>query len=171
MDKKLLEMTQDQIQMEYYSGYIYLSMVDWLQRQDMPGAANWMYIQYQEELQHAQGFAKYLYRIGEPTNLRQIDEPPHEFKDIEEVFQMALDHEREVSESIRKMAKRAEETHEFEMREFLTWYLMEQVEEEENAEGNLALVQKAKGNPGALLFLDAQWAKREFELEEIPYTE
>ncbi|MDO5733693.1 MAG: ferritin [Eubacteriales bacterium] len=171
MDKKLLEMTQNQIQMEYFSGYLYLSMADWLERQDLPGAANWMYIQYQEEVLHAQGFIKFLQRLGQPIALRQIDQPQREFESLEEVFQMALDHEKEVSESIRNMAKRANEADEFEMREFLNWYIMEQVEEEENAEENLANVQLIGNNPAGLYSLDKSWAARSFEAEDIPYIE
>lgn len=170
MDKKLLEMTQDQIQMEYFSGYLYMSMVDWLERNDFPGGANWMWIQYQEELQHAEGFIKILQRLGEPIELRAIEQPKRDFKDIEEVFQGALEHEQLVSESIRKMMTQAHKAGEWEMVEFLQWYIMEQVEEEENAEENLANVQRVKGNAAGLHVLDNDWAQREYEREVIPYT-
>lgn len=170
MDKKLLEMTQDQIQMEYFSAYLYMSMTDWLERNDYPGAANWMRIQYQEEIQHAEGFIKILQRVGEPIKLRAIEQPKHEFKDIEEVFKGALEHEQLVSESIRKMMSQAHKADEWEMVEFIKWYIMEQVEEEENAEENLANVRRVKDNPAGMKQLDDLWAARTYVKEVIPYT-
>lgn len=39
---------------EIYSGYIYLAMGAYMDSLDLPGFANWMKVQWQEEFFHAQ---------------------------------------------------------------------------------------------------------------------
>ncbi|MCB0229927.1 MAG: ferritin, partial [Anaerolineae bacterium] len=43
----------DQIQKELYSSYIYLSMAAYFEAENLPGAANWMRTQHDEEHGHA----------------------------------------------------------------------------------------------------------------------
>lgn len=41
-----------QVNAELYSGYLYLSMASYFEDDDLPGFANWMRVQAQEELEH-----------------------------------------------------------------------------------------------------------------------
>ena len=50
-----------QINAEIHSAYLYLSMSAWFQAQGLSGFANWMKIQYKEELTHAMKFFDYVH--------------------------------------------------------------------------------------------------------------
>ena len=47
--KKLESGLNDQIQFEFASAYLYLSMSVWFESKSLQGFANWMRIQFQEE--------------------------------------------------------------------------------------------------------------------------
>lgn len=51
--KKMQEALNEQINAELYSAYLYLSMAAYFESVNLPGFANWMRIQTQEEVAHA----------------------------------------------------------------------------------------------------------------------
>jgi ferritin len=55
--KKMEAALNEQINAEMFSAYLYLSMSAALERMNLPGFANWMRVQAQEEMAHAM---KYL---------------------------------------------------------------------------------------------------------------
>ena len=57
---KVLNALNEQINAEQYSALLYLSMSAWFEDKGLPGFANWMYAQYQEELTHANKIFKYV---------------------------------------------------------------------------------------------------------------
>ncbi len=146
-------------------------MSNWLNLHDYPGAANWMYVQYREEIVHAEGFIRYLLMRGEPIELPAIEAPKKEWNSVLEAFEEALAHEEFVTDSIDKMAQAAEEDGDRAARLFLDWYILEQVEEEVNGNDNVMYWKRAGDHPGAVLALERQYADREFEADEIPYLE
>lgn len=171
MTKKLRQLFNDQINKEYYSAYLYLALSDWLNQHDLPGAANWMYVQYREEIVHAEGFIRYLMMRGEAVDLATIEAPGNGWTSALEVFEAALAHEEYITDSIDKMAVAAEEDGDRAARLFLDWYILEQVEEEVNGNDNVMYWKRAGDHPGAVLSLDRQYAAREFVPDQIPYLE
>ncbi len=171
MTETVRRLFNEQINKEYYSAYLYLAMSNWLNLHDYPGAANWMYVQYREEIVHAEGFIRYLLMRGEPIELPAIEAPKKEWNSVLEAFEEALAHEEFVTDSIDKMAQAAEEDGDRAARLFLDWYILEQVEEEVNGNDNVMYWKRAGDHPGAVLALERQYADREFEADEIPYLE
>ncbi|HDR50256.1 MAG TPA: ferritin, partial [Mariniphaga anaerophila] len=53
LKERVLKALNEQINAEQYSALLYLSMSAWFEDKGLPGFANWMYVQYQEELTHA----------------------------------------------------------------------------------------------------------------------
>jgi len=53
LSKKIEDALNDQINAEFYSAYLYLSMEAYFESVNLPGFANWMRVQTQEELTHA----------------------------------------------------------------------------------------------------------------------
>ena len=53
INERMQKEINEQINAELWSGYLYLSMSAWFTQNNLPGFANWMYIQYQEEFTHA----------------------------------------------------------------------------------------------------------------------
>ena len=60
LDKKVIELLNDQINKEFYSAYLYLDMANYYIDNDLDGFGNWYTIQAQEERDHALLFLKYL---------------------------------------------------------------------------------------------------------------
>jgi len=67
-----------QLNAETYSAYLYWSMSAALEAMNLPGFANWMRIQAQEEMTHADKFFRYLIERGGHVKLTAIDGPPAE---------------------------------------------------------------------------------------------
>jgi hypothetical protein len=53
MKKELSKAFSEQINKEYFSAFLYLAMSNYFANNGLKGAANWTYVQYQEELAHA----------------------------------------------------------------------------------------------------------------------
>ena len=75
LDKKVIELLNDQINKEFYSAYLYLDIANYYTEQDLDGFANWYTIQAQEERDHAMLFLRYLQSNGIPVELKAIDKP------------------------------------------------------------------------------------------------
>jgi len=171
MGTKLAKAFNEQINREYYSAFLYLAMSAWLNEQDLPGAAKWMYVQYQEELVHAQGLVKYLMLRGDKVDLMPIEAPKKEWTSPLNAFEEALEHERQVTKWIDDLAKMAEEEGDRAARLFLDWYILEQVEEEANGEENVVLWGRAGDAPSGIMMLDVHYGQRGFSPDEIPHLD
>ena len=60
LSKKLHEAMNAQINAELWSAYLYLSMSMDAEAKGLKGVANWFYVQFQEEQDHARIFMKYM---------------------------------------------------------------------------------------------------------------
>ena len=79
MDKKVIELLNDQINKEFYSAYLYLDIANFFNDLDLDGFANWYNIQAQEERDHALLFLRYLQSNGIKAELKAIDKPDKVF--------------------------------------------------------------------------------------------
>ena len=79
--KKMEKSINSQIQAEFDSSYLYLSMAAWFEDADLPGCAHWMEKQAAEEWEHGMKFYKYLVSRGGRVVLGPIAAPKKEWKD------------------------------------------------------------------------------------------
>ena len=157
---KLQKKLNDQINKEFYSAYLYLSMAAYLYGRNLDGMANFFRVQAQEERDHALIMFDYLNEVGGKIFLSKIDEPDSEFESLEKLFKIALEHEQYVTKSIYEIVDCAIEERDHKTNAFLKWFIDEQVEEESTAEKNLSMI-KLVGNDGmGILQLDVEMAKR-----------
>src|SRR6056297_2871648 len=162
LKEKVLKAMNDQINAEQYSALLYLSMSAWLEDKGLPGFANWMYVQYQEELTHANKFFKYVNERSGRVDLKGIEQMPTEFDSVTEIVEKTLAHEQHVSRLIDNLMDVAIEERDHATQSFLQWYVDEQVEEEANVSeilDNLKLI-SSKGN--GLFMLDRELRQRTF---------
>ena len=171
MKSNVKDLMNEQINKEYFSAYLYLSMSEWLLQNGWPGAAHWMNIQYREEVAHAEGFLRYLQMRGVPVVLEAIEKPKAEWDSLLNVFEEALAHEEMISDSIRKIVKEAREAGDRAAELFLDWYVLEQVEEETAADNNVLLIKRADGDIRILVAVDNEMAQRVDEPVVIPNIE
>lgn len=162
ISKNIQALMSQQINNEYYSAFLYLSMLSWANAQGLKGVANWLHVQYQEELAHAEIQFKYISDQGAQVALQAIAQPPHIFESAIQVFEQVLKHEQSVTASINKIlsAARAENDHATEI--MLQWFVTEQIEEESNASDILQQLKLIGGEGSGLFMIDRQLATRVF---------
>lgn len=162
MSKRMADAINEQINAEFYSAFLYLSMAAKLEDMTFPGFANWMKVQYQEEVFHAQKFMDHMYNRGERVLLKEIAAPETEWEGPHAMWEAAYEHETKVTGMINNLMKIAVEDDDFASQQFLQWYVEEQVEEEDNTStirDKIAMVQEMAGG---LYMLDQELAARTF---------
>jgi ferritin len=130
ISKKVVKLINEQIAMEDASSQIYLAMATWADSNAFRGTAAFMYKQAEEERGHMHKFIHFLSEVGEHAHVAGIPEPAASFKDIEQIFETALKHEKKVTASINNIYEVAVESKDYAAASFLKWFIDEQVEEE-----------------------------------------
>lgn len=162
LKEKMLNALNEQINAEQYSALLYLSMSAWFSDQGLPGFANWMYVQYQEELTHANKLFNYVNERSGKVVLKAIDQMPVQWDGIIEVFEATLVHEQLVTELINNLADVAMEEKDHAAQSFLQWFVDEQVEEEANAKEILDTLRLINGQGNGIFMLDREMRNRVF---------
>lgn len=160
LSKQIKDSLDEQIKNEYFSSYTYLSMAAYCESINMQGFANWMRKQSEEELTHAMRLFDYVTDRDERVDLKAITKPASKFKNLKEMFQMVLDHEREVTGMINNLYEQAINENDHATAVELQWFISEQVEEEKTANEILDKLKLAGDSGSALLILDTQLAGR-----------
>jgi len=161
MSSKTMEKAlNEQINKEMFSSYLYLAMSAYLSTQYLEGFAKFFKVQSQEEMGHAMKLFGYINERGGQVVLDKIDKPQTNYKDIEEIFAQTLEHEKFITKSIHELVELAIQEKDHASKNFLDWYVNEQVEEEANMDNWLAKI-KMVGNKGqALIMLDVHAGQR-----------
>lgn len=162
LPQRMLEAVNRQINAEIYSAYLYLSMSSRFSALGLPGGANWMRVQAQEEMTHAARFYDHLIDRNGEVRLTAIDEPPSEWPTALAMFEEALEHERKVTAMIDALADLALEIKDHASHNMLQWFIAEQVEEEASADDMIQKLRLAEGAPGGLFQLDNEMGTRVF---------
>jgi ferritin len=155
--------TGEQVGREFYAAYLYLSMSGYFEEANLPGFALWMRKQYEEETQHALRLFDSLLDRGELVPLPPIDQPPSSFRSPLDVFEQALEHEKEVTAHIHEIYDLAMQEKDYPAKVMLDWFVQEQVEEEKAATEIVERLRMAGDDGAALLMLDKELGERRSE--------
>jgi ferritin len=158
---KMTKEINAQINRELYSAYLYLAMSADAAHKGFKGAAHWFAVQFKEEQGHAQRFMEYLKDQTAKVELFPIDAPKKSWKDLTEMFQNTLVHEKTVTAHIHKLAALAEVEKDFATQNALQWFVTEQVEEESNDQEVLWMLEMSAGSKGALFMADKKLGDRQ----------
>ena len=150
----------EQLNHEFYSAYLYLAMAAYCSNSDFNGAASWMEVQYEEEIQHATRIYRYLIDQGVPVKLGQIDEPPAAFGSLLEVFQASLTHEQAMTTRLNDLSNQALAEKDHATYNLLQWFVNEQVEEEATVGAIIAKIRLVKDDGYGLLMIDNELGVR-----------
>jgi ferritin len=151
-----------QVNAEFYSAYLYLSMSAYFESINLKGFANWMRIQFQEETAHAAKFYDFIGERGGRVLLEAIEMPKTAWDSAIEVFEDTLKHERHVTSLIHNLVSLAQEEKDPATGSFLQWFVDEQVEEEANADEMLQQLKLIEGQGAGLFMLDREARQRVF---------
>lgn len=160
ISEKLLGKINDQIQKEFYSAFLYLSMESYFSTLNLNGFENFFRVQFQEEKDHAMKFFDYLKHVGGKASLQAIQNPPIDFESPVQVCQMALEHEKIVTASIYELVDLAHSERDHKTATFLQWFVTEQAEEESTFENIVAKLNLIGKDGSGILLLNSELAAR-----------
>ena len=162
ISKRLHDAINAQVNAELWSAYLYLAMSLDAENKGYRGVANWFYVQFQEEQDHARIFMNYLNSRDAKVTLLPIDPVPASWDSVLDMFRQTLEHEKKVTSLINNLAFIATDDRDFASINRLNWFIDEQVEEEESARDMIAAVEAVEGNKYGMYMLDKDLATRTY---------
>lgn len=162
LNQRLVDALNEQIKFEFFSANLYLAMAAHCFENDLDGFGNFFVVQAEEERFHAMKFYNFINDMDGKIVMAGIENPSREYKDIVDVFEFALNHERGVTKRIYGLMDLALEEREHATISFLKWFIDEQVEEESSFKTLLTKVRRAAADPNLLYTLDNELAARVF---------
>ena len=147
---------------ELWSAYLYLAMSLDAESKGYKGVANWFFIQFKEEQDHARIFMNYLNSVDAKVELLPIEAVPSSWDSILDMYKQTLEHEKKVTSLINNLAYIANEDRDFASINRLNWFIDEQVEEEESAREMISTVEAVEDNKYGMYMLDKDLAARTY---------
>ena len=154
LDKKVVELLNDQVNKEFYSAYLYLDFANYYKDNGLDGFANWYNIQAQEERDHAILFVQYLQNNNAKVTLEAIDKPDKEYTKLNDPL-------------IHNLYDAAYSLKDFRTMQFLDWFVKEQGEEETNANDLITKFNLFGSDSRSLYLLDSELAARVYNAPSL----
>ena len=158
--KEMEQALNEQINKELYSAYLYKAMSVEAKAKGLNGTSSWLSVQAKEEMEHAEKIEDYLLDQNCSVILDAIRKPESSFKDLKDLFDRVLSHEKAVTASILGLVKLARKNDDVATEIMLQWFVTEQVEEEKNPSEILQKIEMIHGSSGGLYMLDKELGKR-----------
>ncbi|MBD5401191.1 ferritin [bacterium] len=159
---KIRDILNEQINKEFYSAYLYLAMSAYFSEIGLYGFSNWTKVQSREEIDHGMILFEYVLNRKSQVKLQQLEMPTLELNGPIGVFDQIYEHERSITSAIDCVADMTEGECDLATRNFIDWYLKEQIEEEASV---LRIISKLKAfgaEKSALYLIDRELATREY---------
>jgi len=157
----IAKLLNEQINKEFYSAYLYLSMSNYYSDNNLAGFENWFFVQSQEERDHALLFRRYLLNEGACVTFDAIAAPdPQVYDSFKAPLLASLEHERFVTDSINKIYTLANEHKDYRTLQVLNWFVKEQGEEEKNADDLIRKFDLFGSDPKSLYMLNSELGTR-----------
>jgi len=149
----------EQIAMEGYASFLYLSMASWCDREGLDGCTQFMHRQSEEERQHMMRLFHYLSEVDGQALTPAIQQPPHDFGSVQKMFETVMEHEQMVTQSINRLVALSYEEKDHSTHNFLQWYVEEQREEEALMRTILDKIKLIGNGPQSLYYIDKEVAE------------
>lgn len=162
IDTKMQAALNEQLNAEYYSSYLYLSMAAYFDSLNLKGFSSWMRVQSQEEHAHSLKFFDYINERGGRVSLSAIEGPPTEWESPLAVFEATAAHEAKVTGLVNKLVDLAIELSDHASNNFLQWFVAEQVEEEASVDEVVQQLKLIGNDTHALFMIDRELGARVF---------
>ena len=156
LSETMLKTLNEQIEMEGYASFLYLSMAGWFENKSMWGCAAFMYRQSQEEHGHMMRIFHYVIEMDGVAVSPAIKQAPSDFESVQSVFADTLRHEQNVTRSINDIVELAIKEKDHATYTFLQWYVTEQREEESLMRTILDKIKLIGDGTQSLYFIDKE---------------
>lgn len=160
LSKKLQDALNAQVNAEFWSAYLYLSMSVDAEIKGLKGFGNWFAVQFREEQDHARILMNYLLSRGAEVKLAPIDKVKISWKSQLEAFDETLTHEQKVTSMINNLCDLAAAEKDHATSSMLKWFVDEQVEEEESATIIIESLKQVDDSKLGLYMIDKELAAR-----------
>ncbi len=160
ISKRMQDAINAQINAELWSAYLYFSMSMDAADKGLKGVSNWFSIQFKEEQDHAQILINYMLSQGARVELAPIAAVDTSWDSAKAMFEQTLEHEKKVTSLIHNLCMIASEDRDVATTNRLSWFVDEQVEEEESARDILDQLRMVEGNNYGLYMIDKEMAAR-----------
>ncbi|MDL2273844.1 ferritin [Oscillospiraceae bacterium OttesenSCG-928-G22] len=160
LDQSIGTLLNAQYEKELFLAYLYLDMANFYDNQTLGGFSNWFYVQAQRERDHALLIRHYLLASGEKIDSGAIPSPGKKYDSAKAPLDEALAQERAVTESIRNIYTVANEEKDLWTRQFLDWFVTEQIEEEKNMRALIERYDLLASDPNGLCQLNKELKAR-----------
>ncbi|MCL2561757.1 MAG: ferritin [Rikenellaceae bacterium] len=160
VNSKMEAALNEQVNSELSSAYLYLSMSYDMDSKGYEGMACWFALQAKEEFEHATRIMKFIGETGGKVKLEPIGKVRQEWDSPKNAFEEVLATETNVTGKIHRLMDMAVELKDYATQNMLSWFVGEQVEEEDSARKILEKLKKVEDSPAAMCALDAQLGKR-----------
>jgi ferritin len=154
MNTRVENALNEQIEKEASSSQFYLAMASWAENNGLNGTAKFMYLHSDEERFHMLKLVKFVNERGGKAIIPSISQPPTEFNNLENVFELLLSHEISVTESINNLVDICLQEKDYTTHNFVQWYVSEQLEEEALARTVLDKLRLIGGDKGGMYMFD-----------------
>ena len=161
---KLHNAINAQVNAELWSAYLYLAMSLDAEAKGYKGVANWFFIQFKEEQDHARIFMNYLNSVDAKVELLPIEPVPASWDSILDMYKQTLEHEKKVTSLINNLAAIANEDRDFASINRMNWFIDEQIEEEESARDMIFTVEAVENDKYGMYMLDKELAARVYNV-------
>ena len=143
ISKELNALINDQIGHEFEASHQYLQIAAYFESHALKGVAKMFIKQSDEEREHGKKFVNYIMETGGELKVPAIPAGKTSFATAEEAVQYALDWEWEVTRRINTLMDLAIKQNDHLAREFLGWFVTEQLEEVSHMDTLLRVVKQA----------------------------
>lgn len=150
LSNELNSALNEQVGHEFGASLQYVAIAAYFDRDNLPVLARHFYQQANEERDHAMRFVKFIVDADGTLEIPAIPAPRNGFSSAQEAVQLSLDWERTVTQQINALMDRAIRENNHLARNFLEWFINEQLEEMASMETLLGMVRRA-GDAGLLL--------------------
>lgn len=130
MNTSIEKLLNDQIKYEATASMQYLAMASWADTNGYNGVAEFFYNQSEEERMHMTKLVKFVNERSGNVIIPELDKPTGDFDSLNQLFEKFLSSEIFVTEQINHIIYECLQHKDYNVHNFMQWYVSEQLEEE-----------------------------------------
>jgi bacterioferritin B len=158
ISKEMNDALNAQVGHEFGASLQYVAIASYFAAEGLPELAHHFYKQANEEREHAMRIVKYVVDADAVLRIPSVPAPQGEFKNAEDAVRLSLEWEMTVTKQINGLMDIAIRHNDHLSRNFLEWFVNEQLEEVSSMDSLLRMVRRA-GEHG-LMFVENYLARR-----------
>lgn len=158
ISKQTVDALNAQVGHEFGASLQYVAISSYFNQEGLPELAHHFQLQADEERAHAMKIVQYIVDADGALKIPAVSVPRAGFKSAEEAVQLSLDWELKVTKQINDLMDLAIKQNDHLTRNFLEWFVNEQLEEVSSMDTLLRMVRRA-GDQG-LMFVESYLARK-----------